>query len=129
MVPASIRTLKNGDVRLRCVGPPVTESVQKEHRTVWDLIDSWGANWMWELISEEDRERDVSWRREGIAGGTLVWCCDGSYKKKVVPTASGTGWIVYCTKTGNMLKGYFLRYQRTQGRTEGSSWGCVQCII
>ena len=38
----------------------------------------------------------------------LVWCCDGSYKKKVAPDASGAGWVLYCKKTGNSLEGFFF---------------------
>ena len=103
--PASVKVLKNEEVKLRCTGPPLTETKQREHKTVWELLESWGAEWMWNLVSEEDKSQDLSWIRDGMINGTLVWCCDGSYKKKVAPTASGAGWLVYCTKTGNILKG------------------------
>ena len=85
---------ENGDVRLRCDGPYLTEPEEKQYRTVWDLIDSWGADWMWNMTEREDRERDLSWVKDGMISGTLVWCGDGSFKKKVAPTASGAGWAV-----------------------------------
>ena len=94
-VPVSVKMLANGDIKMRCTGPEMVEVETPIFETVWDLLDSWGAHWMWEHVTEEDRNRDLSWVRDGMLAGTLVWCCDGSYKKKVAPTASGAGWVLY----------------------------------
>ena len=40
--------------------------------------------------------------------GTLVWCADGSYKRKTAPDVCGVGWVVECTKTGKKLEGFFF---------------------
>ena len=58
-----------------------------------------------------------------MLAGTLVWCCDGSYKKKVAPTASGAGWVVYCKKTGNLLEGYFFEISEDAGSYRGEQLG------
>ena len=78
---------------------------------------------MWNSMKEEDREQDLSWVKEGMINGTLVWCCDGSHKKKVAPTASGAGWMVYCTKTGNSLKGCFYEISEDAGSYRGEQLG------
>ena len=129
-LPASVRLMVNGDVKMSCTGSKMVETEVVVHETVWDILESWGASWMWEYVNEEDRNRDLSWVREGMLAGTLVWCCDGSYKKKVAPTASGAGWVVYCKKKlATCWRVTSLKYQRMRDRTEGSNWGCVQCII
>ena len=106
---------------MRCTGPPLTETKQREHKTVWELLESWGAEWMWNLVSEEDKSQDLSWIRDGMING--MWCCDGSYKKKVAPTASGAGWLVYCTSTGNILKGCFYEISDDASSYRGEQLG------
>ena len=49
----------------------------------------------------------MDWLRDGMVNGTLVWCADGSYKRKVAPDVSGAGWIVECTKCGKRMEGSF----------------------
>ena len=78
---------------------------------------------MWEHVTEEDRHRDLSWVRDGMLAGTLAWCCDGSYKKKVAPTASGAGWVLYCRKTGNLIEGYFYEISDDAGSYRGEQLG------
>ena len=53
-------------------GPFMLKPETLKFRTVWDLLESWGAHWMWEHVSEEDRNKDLSWVREGMLTGTLV---------------------------------------------------------
>ena len=78
---------------------------------------------MWDFMSEEDRNQDLTWIREGMRGNSLVWCCDGSYKKKVAPTASGAGWIVYCIKTEKSLRGCFYEVSEDAGSYRGEQLG------
>ena len=119
-LPASVKLMENGDVRILGTGPAMLESETPIYRTVWDLLESWGSHWMWEHVSEEDRNKDLTWVREGMLAGSLVWCYDGSYKKKVAPTASGAG---FCTARGlaTLSRGIFLKYLMMLDHTEGSS--------
>ena len=122
-LPASVVLREDGDVKLKGTGSKMVEPEIPIHKTVWDLLDSWGAHWMWEHVTEEDRNRDLSWVREGMLAATLVWCCDGSYKKKVAPTASGAEWVLYCKKTGNLLEGYFFEISDDASSYRGEQLG------
>ena len=62
---------------------------------------------MWEFVDEEYKGQDMEWLREGMVNGTLVWCADGSYKRKVAPEVSGAGWVVECAKSGKHMEGSF----------------------
>lgn len=73
----------------------------------WDVLGEWGAKWMWENVPLKVRERNFDWLREGVTGGTLVWCADGSYKRKVAPDVCGVGWVVECRTSGERLEGSF----------------------
>ena len=122
-LPASVKLMENGDVKMLGTGPFMLEPETLKFRTIWDLLESWGAHWMWEHVSEEDRDKDLSWVREGMLTGTLVWCCDCSYKKKVTPNASGAGWVLYCKKTGNSLEGFFFEISDAAGSYRGEQLG------
>ena len=62
---------------------------------------------MWEFVDEKYKEDDMDWLREGMINGTLAWCSDESYKRKVAPEVSGVGWVVACTKCGKRMEGSF----------------------
>ena len=83
----------------------VTE--EGKHETFWDLLEDWGGGWMWEHVTDETKEQDFSWIETGMKEGTLVFCADGSYKRKTAPNICGVGWVVECTKTGKRLEGMF----------------------
>ena len=48
-----------------------------------------------------------------MKNGTLVWCSDGSYKRKVVPEVCGVGWVVECAKCGKRMEGSFYEISDT----------------
>ena len=60
-LPASVRLMDNGDVKMSCTGSKMVESDMVVYETVWDILESWGASWMWEHVNKEDRNRDLSW--------------------------------------------------------------------
>ena len=62
---------------------------------------------MWDFVEDKYKDMDMKWLKEGMLNGTLVWCSDGSYKRKTAPEVSGAGWIVECTKTGSRMEGSF----------------------
>ena len=81
--------------------------VEKEFDNFWDIVDEWGGEWMWENVTQELRNSDHSWLERGMRNGTLVWCADGSYNRKIAPDVSGVGWIVKCSEYGNSMEGSF----------------------
>ena len=105
-VPASVKVLRNGTARIRCTGTDVSEE-DIVPKSFWDILDSWGGEWMWELVDPEFRSSDLSWIDRAMADGTLVCCADGSYRKKVSPYVSGTGWVIQCSKSGKCIEGCF----------------------
>ena len=62
---------------------------------------------MWENIAQEARDADYSWLERGMKNGTLVWCADESYNRKIAPDISGVGWIVKCIASGENMEGSF----------------------
>ena len=52
-----------------------------------------------------------------MENNTIMWCMDGSYDRKCVPTVSGTGLVAHCTKTNNMTVGIFSVSRMTQDYT------------
>ena len=50
-----------------------------------------------------------------MVNGILVWCVDGSYKRKIAPDICGVGWVVECRATGKRLEGFF--YEITDDAT------------
>ena len=44
--------------------------------------------------------------------GRLLWIADGSYKRKNAPHVSGVGWILYCTRTHQEMKGRFYEVSK-----------------
>ena len=62
---------------------------------------------MWENISQKVKDRDYTWLKEGMVNGTLSWCADSSYKRKIAPDVCGVGWVVECSVSGEQLEGCF----------------------
>ena len=64
---------------------------------------------MWEFLDEKYRKEDLTWLKEGMINGTLLWCADSSYKRKIAPLVSGVGWIVQCIALGRSMEGHFYK--------------------
>ena len=95
----SVKKTSNESVKIRLVGQKMI-NCQVEPATFWDIFNKWGSSWMWESVDEKYKSQDINWLFEGMKEGTLLWCAYGSYKQKAAPFVSGTGWRVFCTKSG-----------------------------
>jgi len=104
--PISVKMHNGNCVRYRSTAELMPE-VESTFDTFWDVLKEGGGEWMWEFVEEKYKEDDMDWLREGMINGTLVWCSDGSYKRKVAPEVSGVGWVVECTKCGKRMEGSF----------------------
>ena len=103
---ASVRTTGTGRIVLRSSATMVTP-VGKSYASFWEILHEWGGEWMWEHVSDKVKAEDCSWLVEGLSKGTLVWCADGSYKRKTDPDVAGVGWVVECRSCGRRLEGFF----------------------
>ncbi len=57
-------------------GPPLT-TLTPPMSTVWDLLHSWGGEWMWASIFFPGNCTDITWLISGIEAGTVIGCADG----------------------------------------------------
>ena len=100
----SVKVLRGGNARIRSRGTEVAER-ECVPRSFWDVLDSWGGKWIWELVEPKYRTGDLSWLDKGMKNGTLVRCADGSYRKKISPFVSSAGWVIHCTSSSNSIEG------------------------
>ena len=124
---ASVRTTGTGRIVLRSSATMATP-VGKSYASFWEVLHEWGGEWMWEHVPDKVKAEDCSWLVEGLLKGTLVWCADGSYKRKSAPDVCGVGWVVECRSCGRRLEVFFTRCLMMQMPTELSSLACVACI-
>ena len=103
-------------------GPSLVASPQSIH-TVWDLLLSWGGEWMWASIFFPQDCTDLSWLISGIKAGTVIGCTDGSFDEKKSATLCSAGWILYDTTTNTRLAGSFCEYSMGAGSYRGEVLG------
>ena len=72
----SVKVLRGGIARICSRGIKIGEE-DFAPKFFWDVLDSWGGEWMWELVDPKYRSEDLSWLDKGINNGTLVCCADG----------------------------------------------------
>ena len=89
-VPVSVKVLRSGVARINSRCKEIDEE-KCSPKMFWEVLDSWGGKWMWELVDPKYRTGDHSWLDRGMKHGTLVCCLDGSYKRKISPFVSGSG--------------------------------------
>lgn len=99
-VPASIRhqisLCGNRVVGLEGLSSAQASSTIPPQDSIWEILQSWGGEWMWtNLHFEDDEDTDLSWLATAMANGTTIWVTDGSYNKQLCSNLSGAGWIVY----------------------------------
>ena len=80
--PVSVRKFVDGSVRIQTKAELVTEE-RKSSQSFWNFLKEGGGDWMWEFIEDKYKSKDMRWLQEGMLNGTLVWCSDGSYKRKL----------------------------------------------
>lgn len=73
---------------------------------------------------------DISWLKEGMRNGTLVWCADGSYKRKVVPLVLSVGWVVECMACEKRMKESFYEESESVNSYQAKQLGfCAICHL
>ena len=88
--PVSVKMSNDNCVRYRSTADLIPDK-EVRHETFWDVLEEGGGEWKWEFIDDKYKQEDMTWLREDMINGTLVWCSDGSYKRKVAPRVSGAG--------------------------------------
>lgn len=120
----------NGSSSLQQIGIPVLVKLDRKDQAIlrsktnliqpssqklisfWDILGEWKGEWMWEFLDKDRRKEDYTWIEEGMKKGTLIWCADGSYNRKLAPRISGVGWIAHCVISGKSMEGLF--YEETE---------------
>ena len=101
-----------------------------QHETIWDLLRSWGGEWMWKSLFFPTPDQDISWLITAIGNGTLIGCTDGSYNGKRSTTHSSAGWILYDTTSELKLAGSFCEYSPGASSYRGEMLGlCALQLI
>ena len=77
------------------------------NNSIWDLLQSWGGEWMWSSLHFPTQNNDITWLVQAIEQGSLVGCTDGSYDGKRSTKHSSAGWILHDTMSGTRLAGSF----------------------
>ena len=103
-------------------GPPLVE-LSQTMQTVWDLLHSWGGDWMWTSIFFPGNCRDISWLISGISAGTVIGCADGSFDSKKSSRLCSAGWILYDTSANTHLAGSFCEFSPGAGSYCGEVLG------
>ena len=85
---------------------------------------------MWQHMGtgEEWNKNDLTWLIDGTTNGMLIWVADGSYDRKRAPHVSGAGWVVYCTKTQRLLRGYFYELSDSASSYRGEQLGILALL-
>jgi hypothetical protein len=78
---------------------------------------------MWDYIQEG--EANVSWISVALTAGTVIGVTDGFYDRVRTGTVSGSGWIICCTKTKQLLWGSFYKILPKAGSYRGELLGLV----
>ena len=99
--------------------PPFADS----HKTIWDLLLSWGGEWMWTTMFFPEDNHDISWILTALRSGSLVGCTDGSYNGKQSTVLSSAGWILYDTTSKLRLAGSFCEYSPGASSYRGEMLG------
>jgi hypothetical protein len=99
-VPANVLVIQGNVVHRRSIGTPLTPPVLK-FPTFWEFLKSLGGEWMWDYIQEG--EIDVTWISMALTTSTFIGVIDGSYNRVRAGTVSGSGWIICCTQTRQLL--------------------------
>ncbi len=99
-VPANVLVMQGNVVHRRNIGTPLAPSVLKSP-TFWEFLKSLGGEWMWDYIQEG--EIDVTWIGTALTTGTFIGVTDRSYGRVGAGAVSGSGWIICCMQTRQLL--------------------------
>jgi hypothetical protein len=125
-VPASVQRIDiRGEPRLlvSCTGPPFPTPTSQANPSLWDILFSWGGQWMWESIQFDREGSDTSWLLTAFCNGTLIGVADGSYDRVRAPRICGTGWILCNRLTRRTLAGSFTEVSSSASSFRGEMLG------
>jgi hypothetical protein len=58
---------------------PALAQASGEIKNFWEFLHSWGGNWMWEGIDDDqEMKEDATWIANGMRHNLLIWVTDGS---------------------------------------------------
>ena len=98
--------------------------VQPPHTpTFWEYLGQAGGVWMWKNVA--GNIRNVEWVATAMEQGTAVVASDGSFNPKQSTQVCSAGWIVYCRKTRNRIKGSMFEISVDAGSFRGELLGLV----
>jgi hypothetical protein len=109
-------------VHRRSIGTPLAPPVLK-FPTFWEFLKSLGGEWMWDYFQEG--EIDVTWISMALTTGKFIGVTDGSYDRVRAGTVSGSGWIICCMQTRQLLQGSFYKTSHNAGSYRGELLGLV----
>ena len=93
------------------------------HNSIWDLLQSWGGDWMWSSLFFPDQSKDITWIADALTHGTIIGCTDGSYNGKRSTNHSSVGWILLDTASGLRLAGSFCEFSPGASSYRGEMLG------
>ena len=91
--------------------------------TFWEYLQQAGGVWMWENVT--GNIRDVEWVATAMEQGSAVVASDGSFNPKQSTQVCSAGWIVYCRKTKQRIKGNMFEISVNAGSYQGELLGLV----
>jgi hypothetical protein len=121
-VPAKVLVVKGNVVHRRSIGTPLSSPVLK-FPTFWKFLKSLGGEWMRDYIQEG--EIDVTWISTALTTGTFIRVTDGSYDRVRIGAISGSGWIICCTQTRQLLQGSFYKSSHNASLYRGELLGLI----
>ncbi len=81
-IPTSVMVISSTKINKLREGPLLAEDCAMP-LFLWEYIASWGDNWMWEDIDDnQETKRDPMWISEGMRAGTLIRTTNESYDQK-----------------------------------------------
>lgn len=90
---------------------------------MWDLLRSWGGNWMWSSLFFPTADNDLSWLVTALQEGTLVGCTDGSYDGKRSTKLCSAGWLLFDTRSRFRFAGSFCEFSPGASSYRGEMLG------
>jgi hypothetical protein len=121
-IPADVVPTIAGTIHRRSIGPQLATTSTRS-KTFWMYLRTLGGEWMWDNIQEGKME--VERIRTALTVGSFVGVTDGSYNRIRAKSVSGSGWVIYCTKTRHLVRGSFFETSPKAGSYRGKLFGLV----
>ena len=119
---ASVSVIDDDVVLLHDTGPPLPAEEEDAPLGFWDHLTQQGGEWMWDHVLGN---KNMDWFRDALLEGTAMMVADGSYSRDLDPHLCGTGWVIVCTRSRNVVKGSFFERSLTASSYRGELLGMV----